>query len=381
MRLHRLRTYLIISSLAFLLAGLPNIVTAATTIYNPASCPAILPPGSVAVPYSYTFAAHGGGKSETWSILAGMIPPGTSLNPATGVLSGTPTTANTYTFTIQVAGTSMVSCVCTLTIGGGCAFVGANTGSISFINIDPSTKPGPISATASSQISFTCESGLAYTVTASPASGWTMVSGGNSIPYTLGFLANGVGLGATPIALLTTSNILQTDYANAAAGLYANIAPITLAVSWSGGSINATLPAGNVTGAIINNCLVTTAPGTMTFPIDPSIPGTTSATISPDMQINCTKGDTVTISASSQNGGAAPAIKCTTPAACGTSLIPYIFKILNSNAWPVSVPSASITGFGGAGLSLGLSGSVNSTDYANAPVGSYADVETITINY
>jgi hypothetical protein len=38
----------------------------------------------------------------TWSVYSGSLPTGLSLNSSTGVISGTPTTPNTYNFTIQV---------------------------------------------------------------------------------------------------------------------------------------------------------------------------------------------------------------------------------------------------------------------------------------
>lgn len=88
--------------------------------------------------------------------------------------------------------------------------------------------------------------------------------------------------------------------------------------------------------------------------------------------------NSVTISASSSNGGPSPKMNCTSPS-CGAFQIPYTFKILNSNAWPISAPQG--TGFGGAGTPLNISGSVNSTDYANAPIGTYGDTETVTISY
>lgn len=66
-----------------------------------------LPDGTVNVPYSQTLQAAGGTGTLTWSLLNGTLPQGFSLNPSTGVLSGTPTgtTGSTSNFTVRVADT------------------------------------------------------------------------------------------------------------------------------------------------------------------------------------------------------------------------------------------------------------------------------------
>jgi len=61
-----------------------------------------LPDGQVGVFFSQSITAIGGDGSYTWSIIAGSLPPGLSLVPSTGLISGTPTTAGTSNFTVQV---------------------------------------------------------------------------------------------------------------------------------------------------------------------------------------------------------------------------------------------------------------------------------------
>ncbi len=63
---------------------------------------ATLPDGTVGVRYpDVTLAASGGAGSLTWRITAGSVP-GLALSTS-GVFGGTPTTANTYTITVQVS--------------------------------------------------------------------------------------------------------------------------------------------------------------------------------------------------------------------------------------------------------------------------------------
>jgi len=60
-----------------------------------------LPAASVGVAYSATLNATGATPPYTWAVTGGSLPPGLSLNPTTGVISGTPTTPGTYHFTVQ----------------------------------------------------------------------------------------------------------------------------------------------------------------------------------------------------------------------------------------------------------------------------------------
>jgi hypothetical protein len=61
-----------------------------------------LPDATVSRAYSQSLSATGGDGSYTWSITAGTLPGGLSLDGASGVISGTPTAEETADFTVQV---------------------------------------------------------------------------------------------------------------------------------------------------------------------------------------------------------------------------------------------------------------------------------------
>ena len=54
---------------------------------------ASLPNGTQGVAYSQTLAATGGTGAYTWQLTSGTLPNGITLNAATGLISGPPSTA------------------------------------------------------------------------------------------------------------------------------------------------------------------------------------------------------------------------------------------------------------------------------------------------
>ncbi len=61
-----------------------------------------LPNGSVGVAYNSSVAASGGVTPYTWAIILGALPNNLNLDPNTGAITGSPTAAGTFNFTVQV---------------------------------------------------------------------------------------------------------------------------------------------------------------------------------------------------------------------------------------------------------------------------------------
>jgi hypothetical protein len=85
--------------------------------------------GTKGVAYSSTLVRSGGTAPFTFTINSGSLPPGLSLNATTGAITGTPTTAGTYTYVAKVTdstGATKLTSSCTITIAAppltlGCA--------------------------------------------------------------------------------------------------------------------------------------------------------------------------------------------------------------------------------------------------------------------
>ena len=67
--------------------------------YAPTITTTTLPNGTVGTAYNQTLIADGTAPIK-WSVTDGSLPDGLSLNESTGVITGTPTTADTYNFTV-----------------------------------------------------------------------------------------------------------------------------------------------------------------------------------------------------------------------------------------------------------------------------------------
>ncbi|HMX24411.1 MAG TPA: Ig-like domain repeat protein [Blastocatellia bacterium] len=130
------------------------------------ACPSVtlsaLPTPTLNSPYSQTVTASPSGGNYSYAVTVGFLPTGLSLNAATGAISGTPTAAGTYNFTITASGFG--NCTGNRAYTG--TIVGSSCPTITLTDL-PSGQPGQLYSNA---------------VTASPAGSYSYAVTSGSLP-------------------------------------------------------------------------------------------------------------------------------------------------------------------------------------------------------
>ena len=178
-------------------SGLTNGSQAYTVVINSAIriTTASLPAGQVAVPYSQTIAVSGGTSPYVFSVSTGSLPAGLSLASATGSVSGTPTKAGSFSFTVQV--TDHIGATATQTY----------TLTVSAVSLPVITTTSPL---PNGTIGFSYSATLAATGGTTPYA-WSIASG--ALPAGLALNATTGTIAGTPSASGTFTFIASvTDH-------------------------------------------------------------------------------------------------------------------------------------------------------------------------
>jgi len=115
----------------------------------------------------------------------------------------------------------------TATVNGTCSI---SAGTLNFGTLDP-TSGSDANAVNASAATVTCTNGTGYAITQASANGFTLVNGGNAIPYALSYTVpgsdTGVGNG-TAQNISLTGDIVFADYQTKPAGVYNDTVTLTI---------------------------------------------------------------------------------------------------------------------------------------------------------
>ncbi len=207
--------------------------------------PASLPAAAVAAPYSVTFSAAGGTASYSYALTSGVLPSGITLNPGTGVLSGTTIQAGSFPVTVRATDSST---------GAGAPF--SVQSSYTLAVAAPSISLAP-SSVAGGTVAIGYSAAISASGGAAPYT-YSLTSG--ALPAGVTLNASTGALSGTPSAAGTFSFTVRALDANSFSGSQA----YSLAIAAAAVTLNpATLP--NPTAEAAYTATLTAAGGTAPY--------------------------------------------------------------------------------------------------------------------
>jgi MBG domain (YGX type)/Putative Ig domain len=180
-----------------------------------------LPDGGYGQPYSTTLSASGGTGPYTWSVSSGSLPPGLSLDPSSGMISGTAAAAGSYQFTVEVTDASTPQQTTTqqftLAVDPAPLTITASGGSMTYGGSPPVITPGYsgfVNGDDASSLSTPPACSTAATSASSVGTYPSTCSGAADPNYAIGYVAGTVTV--TQAATTLTYTGAQTISAGAA---------------------------------------------------------------------------------------------------------------------------------------------------------------------
>ena len=303
--------------------------------------PSPLPAAVQNVAYTTTLTAAGGAGTNTWSVTAGTLPAGLTLAPATGVISGTPTTPGTSNFTVQLTdGVQTAATAFDLTVNGTLAVSTANplpNGAVGTAYTTTLAATGGAGTNTWSVTVGTLPAGLAL----APATG--IISGTPTTVGTSNFtvqVTDGVQTVTKPFALTVSAAMVITTVTPLPAAVQLVAYTTPLAVTGGLGTNTWSVTVGTLPVGL------TLAPTTGVISGTPTTAGTSNFTIQvTDGVQTVTKAFTLTVNATL-------AISTTSPLPSGAVSVAYSVPLVATGGVPASYAWSVTVGTLPAGLAL-----------------------------
>ncbi|MEZ0486420.1 putative Ig domain-containing protein [Fibrella aquatica] len=248
-------TRTIVAAISSLSATTTYIVPASCTVCTTTLTTTSLPGGQVGTNYNQTLTTTGGTTPYAYTVSAGTLPAGLTLNPTTGAITGTPTAAATTTFTIKVTDAKSCTDVQSFTIV---------TSALPVCSLDLLVTPGTCNS-ATNQYSLSGTVGLTNPVAGNlvvtdgmRSTTLTITASTTSVTYSLTGLTSGSG-SHTVVANLAGCGSDNVTYTAPAA---CTVAPPAIAVAVGTPVCNSATNNYNTTGTV---SLTNATAGTLTI--------------------------------------------------------------------------------------------------------------------
>jgi len=326
--------------------------TNCTITVNPSTltlaCPATS--AQVGVPYSSALSTTGGQAPFIFSIASGSLPSGLSLNPNTGAITGTPTTAGPFSFTAKVVDSSglaagTVTTNCTITVKPSPLVVTCEANNTAEVGVPYNS--GPMTVTGGvAPYTFAISSGsLPPGLTLNPTNG--AITGTPTAPGTFtvqvtdaaGNIGQGCVITVKPGLSVTcqANNTAEVGvpYNSGPMMVTGGTAPYTFSIS--SGSLPPGLTLNPTNGAITGT---PTAPGTFTVQVTDALGNVGQGcviTVKPGLSVTCQANTTAEVGVPYNSG----------PMAVTGGTAPYTFSISSGSLPPgltLNPTNGAITG-------------------------------------
>ncbi len=373
----------IFAAVLLLAVGLPGLVRA-----NPgpvAVGTTSMPNAEVGVAYSQTLAATGGTTPYTWAITTGGLPAGLSINTSSGVISGTPTTVGSSTFTAQVTDSSSPVTTATqsltITVQDQVAITTTSLagGEVGVAYSQTLAAAGGVTPYTWSVSAGTLPAGLALNASTGAISGTPTAAGTTNITAQVADAAGGTATKALSITIGAPVAIGTTSLPNATVGTaYSQTLAATGGVTPYGWSLTSgALPAGlslNATTGVISG--TPTAAGTSMFTVQVTDLAGGSATRSLSIAVAATPVSITTTSLDSATVG----VSYSQMLAATGGVTPYTWSV-TTGALPAGLSLNAATGeISGTPTAAGTSTlTVQVSDSQSTPATATKSL-TITVN-
>ncbi|WP_051752255.1 putative Ig domain-containing protein [Streptosporangium amethystogenes] len=197
------------------------------------------PNGAVSIPYSVPLTVTGGTAPYVWSVTAGSLPPGLSLNASTGLLSGTPTAGGAYSFSVRVVDALSQSSIRTVSLTVAAlpafTFTPPPTGQVGVAYSVPLTVSGGTAPLVWSVGAGSLPPGLSLNASTGVLSGTPTATG--TYPVTFRVVdANGLAATQSATLVMGTGPLVMVKTANASSVVPGGTLKYTITVTNTGAS-------------------------------------------------------------------------------------------------------------------------------------------------